>query len=139
MYQPKRPNSSVIWRSPFAMPSFRSPGAEAVFPVAGCGARGVHAVLTSLIQKILYRENGISCNGTQADADEIPADAGSVRVHITAHFILALGSGMLIPAKGCIIVMGSGIADTVPGVKLMGRKELSPSPSKPNCRTFMPG
>ena len=35
---------------------------------------------------------------------------------------------MLIPAKGCIIVMGSGIADTVPGVKLM-RKERTLSQS----------
>ena len=75
--------------------------------------------LTAKLQQVLHRENSIFCNGSQTCADKIPAHTGSIRVHITAHFVLVLLIGMLIPAAGSVVVVSSGVTDTVTGAQLM--------------------
>ena len=85
-------------------PFIQKPGTITEFPVAGCCARCIHAMLTAKLQQVLHRENSIFCNGSQTCADKIPAHTGSIRVHITAHFVLVL------------LIAGAGKAAHLPGM-----------------------
>ena len=96
-------------------------------PVAVRHTGNIHTAFLSQLQYILNREDGVAGDASQADADEIPADAGSVCVHVTAHLVAGIFGSAVVPAGGRIVVMGAGVADAVTGIELVGKKGAFPA------------
>ncbi len=63
--------------------------------------------------KILNRNNGDAGGRAETGADKIPADLGTIRIHITAYFVPDMFWRMFIPTGACIVIMGAGITDAV--------------------------
>src|SRR5699024_4545168 len=93
---------------------------DTVSPVTVGNTGDIHTIFTALTEQILYRSDGNAGRGAETGADKVPADLGTVRVHIAADLIPDVLRRMVVPACGGVIVMGAGVADTV--VRLIVRK-----------------